>query len=195
MLRLFNKKSNPETDQELLRRYQSEGDLHWLGLLFERYAELVYGVCLKYLKDEQSAEDASMGVFESLVDKALKHDIQNFKSWLHVLTKNYCLMQLRSASRKGEQSYDPEFVYSLDERHHTIEWQEESSDNGLQHCLQSLPEDQKSCIEAFYLEGHTYKDIAGFRKEMLGKVRSYIQNGRRNLRICMEKLAQQKADQ
>ena len=190
MLRFFKKSAGEESDDQLLQRYQSSGDLHWLGLLFERYAELVYGVCLKYLKDEQQAEDASIGVFESLVEKVLKHDIHNFKSWLHVLTKNYCLMQLRKANRQGEQSFAPEVMHSLDMRHHTIEIEEKKdSSSSLHNCIEQLPEKQKACIEAFYLEGHSYKEIANFRKEKLGTVRSYIQNGRRNLRNCMEKLA------
>ena len=190
MLRFFKKSTGEESDDQLLQRYQSSGDLHWLGLLFERYAELVYGVCLKYLKDEQQAEDASIGIFESLVEKALKHDIHNFKSWLHVLSKNFCLMQLRKANRQGEQSFAPEIMHSLDVRHHTIEIEEKKdSSSGLHNCIEQLPEKQKACIEAFYLEGHSYKEIADFRKEKLGTIRSYIQNGRRNLRICMEKLA------
>jgi RNA polymerase sigma-70 factor (ECF subfamily) len=195
MLRLFSKNTREESDNELLQRYQTEGDLHWLGLLFERYAPLVYGVCLKYLKDEQAAEDASMGVFESLIEKARKHEVHNFKSWLHVLTKNYCLMQLRKRKRQEEETFAPELMYSLDKRHHTIEWEEENVETDkLKHCMDTLPADQKACIEAFYLEGHTYKEIAAFRDEQLGKVRSYIQNGRRNLRLCMEKPAQQKTD-
>jgi RNA polymerase sigma factor (sigma-70 family) len=191
MLRFIKKSSGKESDAELLQRYKSSGDLHWLSQLFERYVELVYGVCLKYLKQEQAAEDATMGIFESLVDKTLKHEIHNFKSWLHVLTKNYCLMQLRRNGKQREQTYAPEIMHSIDERHHYIEIAEQEEDNGLKNCLEQLAEMQRTCVEAFYLEGHTYKEIAAFHELAVGKVRSFIQNGRRNLRICMEKLTKE----
>lgn len=188
MLRFFNQRSSEQSDEDLLGRYQATGDIAWLGQLFERYAELVYGVCLKYCRDEQEAEDAAMAVFEQLVTKAREHEVHNFKSWLHVLTKNYCLMQLRRAGRKREQSFEPQLMQSVDDRHHTIEVDEDNGQlKGLKDCMEQLPEEQRQCIQAFYLEGHSYKDIAAFREEELGRVRSYIQNGRRNLRMCMEK--------
>ena len=188
MLRFFNQRSSELSDEDLLARYQASGELSWLGQLFERYAELVYGVCLKYCRDEQEAEDAAMAVFEQLVTKAREHEVHNFKSWLHVLTKNYCLMQLRKASRKREESFEPQFMQSVDNRHHTIEIQEENGQlKGLNDCMKQLPEEQRQCIQAFYLDGHSYKEIAESRREELGRVRSFIQNGRRNLKICLEK--------
>ncbi|MCB0596998.1 MAG: sigma-70 family RNA polymerase sigma factor [Lewinellaceae bacterium] len=188
MLRFFNPRSSEQSDEDLLARYQAGGELAVLGQLFERYAELVYGVCLKYCRDEQEAEDAAMAVFEQLVAKAREHEVHNFKSWLHVLTKNHCLMQLRKASRAREQSFEPQLMQSVDSRHHTIEIHEDNGQlKGLNDCMEQLPEEQRQCVQAFYLEGHSYKEIAGFRKEELGRVRSYIQNGRRNLRICLEK--------
>lgn len=188
MLRFFNPRSSEQSDEDLLARYQAGGELAVLGQLFERYAELVYGVCLKYCRDEQEAEDAAMAVFEQLVAKAREHEVHNFKSWLHVLTKNHCLMQLRKASRAREQSFEPQLMQSVDNRHHTIEIHEDNGQlKGLNDCMEQLPEEQRQCVQAFYLEGHSYKEIAGFRKEELGRVRSYIQNGRRNLRICLEK--------
>ncbi|MCO6479676.1 MAG: sigma-70 family RNA polymerase sigma factor [Phaeodactylibacter sp.] len=190
MLRFFNRRPSELSDAELLARYRSSGELAWLGRLFERYAELVYGVCLKYCRDEQEAEDAAMAVFEQLVTKAREHEVHNFKSWLHVLTKNHCLMQLRKAGRKREESFEPGLMQSVDGRHHTIDI-EIDEDNGqlkgLHDCMEQLPEEQRLCIQAFYLEGHSYKEIAEFRQEDLGRVRSYIQNGRRNLRICLGK--------
>lgn len=188
MLRFFNPRSSELSDEVLLARYQTSGELAWLGQLFERYAELVYGVCLKYCRDEQEAEDAAMAVFEQLVTKAREHEVHNFKSWLHVLTKNHCLMQLRKASRNREESFEPHLMHLADDRHHTIEITEDNGQmKGLNDCMDQLPEEQRQCVQAFYLEGHSYKEIAEARQEELGRVRSYIQNGRRNLKICMEK--------
>jgi RNA polymerase sigma factor (sigma-70 family) len=190
MLRFLKKNTNEESDLELLQKYKDSSDLYWLGLLFERYTSLIYGVCLKYLKNEQAAEDACLGVFESLVEKAIRHDISNFKSWLHVLTKNYCLMEIRKNNRRGEQTTQPEIMHSLDQRHHIIEMAEEDmTKQHLKTCIDQLSIHQKDCIEAFYFEGYTYKEIAEARAEDLGKVRSYIQNGRRNLKNCLEQTA------
>ena len=188
MLRFFNPRSSELSDEVLLVRYHTSGELALLGQLFERYAELVYGVCLKYCRDEQEAEDAAMAVFEQLVTKAREHEVHNFKSWLHVLTKNHCLMQLRKASRNREESFEPHLMHLADDRHHTIEITEDNGQmKGLNDCMDQLPEEQRQCVQAFYLEGHSYKEIAEARQEELGRVRSYIQNGRRNLKICMEK--------
>ena len=186
MRRLFTKRSDL-SDEALLTRYQGSGDLEVLSQLYGRYAELVYGVCLKYLQDEPAAEDAVMAIFEELVNKARKHDIQNFRSWLYVLAKNYCLMQLRKEKRNPTINYEPGRMHSIDPRHHSME---ASEDNGrevhLRECLHQLSDAQKRCITLFYYQGHTYKEIAELLPERLGKVRSHIQNGRRNLRICME---------
>jgi len=188
MLRFLFPQKHPLSDEELLQRYQQSGRMDWLVELYGRYAELVYGLSLKYLKGEQQAEDAVMSVFEQLVEKARKHEIQHFRSWLYVLAKNHCLMQLRRAGQQREQSTAPDLMQSADTRHLTIEWPEEALEKkALQDCLPTLPEQQRACIEAFYLQGYTYKEIAADRAEPVGKVRSHIQNGRRNLRICIEK--------
>lgn len=186
MLR-FLRKSNDHTDEELLDRYCQSGDQEFLGQLYGRYLELVYGVCLKYLQEEAAAEDAAMAIFEELVTKVKEHDIQNFRSWLYVLSKNHCLMKLRKDKRRITVNYEPGIMQSIDPRHHMME---EGEDNGettmLQDCLQGLSEQQKQCIELFYFQEYSYKEIAEMRSEKLGQVRSNIQNGRRNLRICME---------
>ncbi len=188
MLRFFRSRDTEYSDEELLRSYQSGGEIARLGQLYERYAELVYGLCLKYLHHEQEAEDAAMDIFEQLVAKARAHDIHNFKSWLYVLAKNHCLMQLRKSNRYPTENTEPAFMQIIGLRHHTTE---EGEENGQMHhledCLSKLPAKQKECIRAFYLEGLSYREISEARGESLGIVRSYIQNGRRNLRTCMEK--------
>src|SRR4051794_34215245 len=92
-------KTGTSTDDELLNIYRKSGDVAVLGQLYERYMGLVYGVCLKYLKDEDGAKDAVMGIFEDLVEKVKKHDISIFRNWLYVLGRNYCLMQLRAGKK------------------------------------------------------------------------------------------------
>ncbi len=180
--------SSELSDEELLNRYRSRGELSHLGQLYDRYLELVYGVCLKYLGEEAAAEDAVMAIFEELVEKVRKHDIKTFRSWLYVLAKNHCLMALRKKNREMTVTLEPTRMQSVDSRHHNMEEPEdEETLEKLRHCIKGLAEQQKHCIELFYYEGKSYKEIALIKKEELGKIRSHIQNGRRNLKICMEK--------
>lgn len=192
MLRILQTRPDDRNDAELLAAYRRSGDTESLGRLYARYMELTYGLCLKYLQDEGKAEDAVMGIFEKLVRKVKEHEVQNFRSWLYVLAKNYCLMQLRKQKKHLTVSYEPAFMQSVDTRHHTIEV-EIDPENGqleeLKRCLEQLNAEQKRCVRLFYLEGRSYKEIADREGHALGKVRSYIQNGRRNLRICMEKVS------
>ncbi len=182
-------KSGPERDAELLEQYRTEKDLRVLGRLYARYMDLVYGLCLKYLKDEEKASDAVMEIFEVLVQKALQHEVREFKPWLYVLAKNHCLMLLRKSGNQREQTFDPAIMYSLSPEHLSEESDAERREDQLKRleaCIDRLPDEQKHCIRLFYLENMTYKTIASQEKLDLGSVRSYIQNGRRNLRNCME---------
>ncbi len=176
------------SDQELLQHYQQSEELESLGILYERYMELVYGIGLKYFKAEEPAEDAVMAIFEELTQKVKEHQIKNFKSWLYVLARNHCLMKLRKQKRNLTVSFEPEFMQSEQAEHPVFEWDnmEDVQLEVLRSCLDELPDEQKLCIEQFYYEGKSYKQIAKDTGHGLGKVRSYIQNGRRNLKICME---------
>lgn len=190
MFKLFTRKGSPTSDEQLWQLYRKEGDMQALGELYERYVELVYGVCLKYLQNESDAQDAVMQVFEELVEKAKHHEVQQFKGWLYVCTKNHCLMRLRKEGKNIFVSMDPVFMQSDENKHLSDEaWlhDKEAMLNGMHHCLESLPAPQKQCIELFYLQGKSYKEIAALNREEVGKIRSNIQNGRRNLKLCMEK--------
>ncbi len=191
MLRFFRPEYESLTDEELLQRYRDSGRMPWLSELYGRYASSVYGMCLKYLHNEQAAEDAAMAVFEQLVEKTRQHDIRQFRSWLHTLAKNHCLMQLRRAGQQREQAAAPDFMQSADFMHLPTEGADgDEKQHWLKICLKGLQEAQRACVSAFYLEGYTYKEIAAYRGEPLGKIRSHIQNGRRNLRICIEEKQQ-----
>lgn len=187
MLRFFRPRPADLTDQELLERFQRTGDSEWLGHVYERYMELVYGLCLKYLNDEGLAEDAVMTVFESLLVKVPKHDIKNFRNWLYTFVRNHCLMQLRRDKSHLTTSLEPEFMQFEDSWHLLDEHSENGQLTHLEDCLSRLSPQQKSCIKLFYYEEKTYKEIADMKCHEVGKIRSYIQNGRRNLRICLEK--------
>jgi len=166
--------------------YQQSGDLQVLASLYQSYMELVYGVCLKYLQDTEPAKDAVMQVFEELVQKLKKHEVDNFKSWLYTLAKNYCLMQLRSQKNKKTVSISPELMQNDEELHLNGALQKEAEFKKLERCLQTLSAEQQQTVELFYLQQKCYNEIVEQTGLDWKKVRSLIQNGRRNLKICME---------
>ncbi len=179
--------SNPAaSDKELVVLYQQQGNLQVLAALYQRYMDLVYGVCLKYLADNELAKDAVMQVFEDLISKLKKHEVDNFKSWLYTLAKNHCLMQLRSGKNKKTVSIGPELMQSGEEWHLNGELQKEAAFQKLERCLQTLSAEQQQTVQLFYLQQKCYNEIVEQTGLDWKKVRSLIQNGRRNLKICME---------
>lgn len=179
-------RGHSQTDMELLRLYKESGELsHW-GELYARYTSLVYGVCLKYLKDRDEAKDAMMQLFEKLVATLLTHDVENFKSWLYVTARNHCLMQLRVRKGKYQQEFSAELVENQFLLHLDEEPEMEQNLSKLEKCINKLVNDQQQCVRLFYLQEKCYKDITGLTGFDLNKVKSYIQNGKRNLKICME---------
>lgn len=148
--------------------------------------DLLYGVALKYLGDPETAKDAVMAIFEELAQKLLKHEVENFKGWLYTLAKNHCLMQLRSAKRMRTGEFDPDHMQTGEELHLNGVFEKEQQLDKLSKCLETLSPEQKTAVELFYLQHKCYKDIEAMTGLEWNKVRSYIQNGRRNLKICME---------
>lgn len=179
--------SSTDPDSELVTRYRESGDLAVLGELYGRYMDQVYGVCLKYLSEPEDAKDAVLNIFEELVGKLRRHEVENFRSWLYGLSKNHCLMRLRSEKRKGGVKIDPALVQSEELVHLNGELDKEEAFKQLEFCLGQLIADQRRVIELFYLEGRCYNQIVEQTGMEWNKVRSYIQNGRRNLKICMDK--------
>jgi len=183
----FSKPINTgNTDDEVqLNIYRKTGDVAVLGKLFEQYVTLIYGVCLKYLKDEEDAKDAVMGIFEELIIKVKQHEIKQFRSWVYVLSRNYCLMKLRAGKRVEEISLDEvvEFTPFL----HPEESNREEAMKALERCMEKLNPTQKQSIDLFYLKEKCYKEIAEITGFTLNDVKSYIQNGKRNLKICLER--------
>lgn len=174
-------------DRELVSLFRTSGNMEVLAVLFQRYMDLLYGVCLKYLKQPEAAKDAVMQIFEELVVKLPKHEVDNFKSWLYTLAKNYCLMQLRTPKNLKTTEFNPDSMQLEEEMHlNGVEVKEENLQK-LERCLQTLSTEQKKAVELFYLQNKCYKEIAEATGIEWNKVRSFIQNGRRNLKICMEK--------
>ena len=186
-----NRGRNQEPDEELLKEFFSSGSLEVLGELYSRYMHLVYGVCLKYLKDREESMDAVMQIFEKLIVEIPKQKIENFRSWLHVVTKNYCLMQLRSQKSQFEKFSEwqkESFVFmETDPYLHPIDKNEQNLDKALEDCIQRLKDEQKECIIQFYYSNRCYNEISVDLGLDEKKVKSHLQNGKRNLKICLEK--------
>ncbi len=179
-------KNSAATDQDLVDLYKKNGDIRVLAELYQRYMDLLYAVCFKYLKNTEAAKDAVMAVFEELVSKLLKHDVVHFKGWLYMVTKNYCLMQLRS-QKQLHLVPDPDIMQLTENLHLNGEFDKEEHLNQLEKCIDTLSPDQKQSVRLFYFQEKCYKEIAGITHSDWSKVRSLIQNARRNLKNCMDK--------
>lgn len=186
-------KRTPEdiaNEYSIISAYKSSGDLELLGQLYKPYMHLVYGVCLKYFKDRELSQDAVIQIFEKLVSAVKDHEIQNFKSWLYVMTKNHCLMEIRKKQYKiSQQQQNIESVDMENQRfmHPTHEVDLEENLTLLEACIEELQMEQKECIKLFYLEKKSYKEVVDLTSYDLNKVKSYIQNGKRNLKNCVER--------
>ncbi|MBV9986323.1 MAG: sigma-70 family RNA polymerase sigma factor [Chitinophagaceae bacterium] len=179
--------SGPDTDEELLKRYQQTGDQHTLAVLYLRYTDLVYGTALKYLKEPESAKDTVMVIYQELVEKLPRHNIGHFRPWLHTVVKNHCLMRLRKEKKTITVEFQPNFMQSEDFTHLDEVLDREKELQKLEGCIKALQEQQQTTIRLFYLEGKCYNEIMELTGFDWNKVRSLVQNGRRNLKNCMEK--------
>jgi RNA polymerase sigma factor (sigma-70 family) len=173
-------------DAWLIGEYKKTGQLEYLAALYERYMDMVYGVCLKYL-DEETSKDAVMQIFEELIGKLKQHEVQNFRGWLHVLTRNHCLMKIR-ANKGRLVSIDDNGIMESEENYHPDNgFSMESNLQAMEKCLEALPEEQKRSVNLFYLQEKSYREVADITGYEMNKVKSYIQNGKRNLKLCMDK--------
>ena len=175
------------TDEELLNAFTKNADQEMLAQLYIRYTDLVYGVCMKYLKDAEAAKDAVMNIYQELLTKLQTHAVDNFKSWLYVVAKNHCLMQLRKEKKMVTVEFTSTVMQSENFEHLDSVLEKENELKKLEYCIEHLPNEQKQSIHLFYLQNKCYNEIAEQTGYEWNKVRSLIQNGRRNLKICMEK--------
>jgi RNA polymerase sigma factor (sigma-70 family) len=197
----FKKKHKTESETDLLREYRQAGDLSVLGKLYEPQMEMVFAIAMKYFKDEEEAKDTVMEVFEALIPKLRMHEVENFKAWLGMVTRNYCLMELRKNKSQsplileGGVQYDNDddentsnnFMEISTSEHHTDSLDLEQNLTKLENCLKTLNLEQKQSVELFFMQEKTYQEVAQLTGFEVNKVKSYLQNGKRNLKNCLEK--------
>ena len=176
-------------DNELIERFRYSHDNQYVGELYTRYAHLVLGLCIKYFEDVDVAKDATMSIFELLLQVLKRHHIDHFKSWLYTVSKNYCLQELRKKkSRNKKEDLFKDFLQETMESEldmHPKE-QKELLLLKMERLIPTLKYNQRLCLKMFYLEGKSYVDISYELNFSLKEVKSHIQNGKRNLKIKMQ---------
>jgi len=176
------------TDPELLDRFYADHDNQWLGILFQRYTLLLYGVCMKYLKNEEEAKDAVQQVFLKAITELRKYKVQYFKSWIYMVAKNHCLMKLRDRpGRFPVEVKEDQLSDNTDPSVPAPHIEKDKQLSMLTECLRSLAAEQQECVTLFYLQKKSYQEISETTGYTAMQVKSYIQNGKRNLRLLMEK--------
>ena len=187
---VFQKKHIKTIGRGITDTLYKSGDTEYFGELYNRYIPLLYGLCLKYLQDEDRAQEAVMQLFEDLLPKTGNYEIKVFKPWLYRVAKNHCLQLLRKENKEIPLDYTINVMES-DEFLHLLSEEESPEEQlkALHHCLEKLPEEQRTSITRFFLEEMSYADIVEQTGFTLNNVKSYIQNGKRNLKNCIKKQA------
>ena len=182
-----NKKDNNScTDEELLQNYIKSRNSDYFGVLYNRYIPLVYGVCLKYLQNEDNAQDAVMEIFENLLLKIPEYEIQLFRPWLYTVVKNHCFKFLKSKKRELPLDFDSNLMESDTVLSLSGNEKEKNYEEALEYCMSKLSEPQRKTIDLFFSENMSYADIVVTTTYDLKSVKSYLQNGKRNLKLCIE---------
>lgn len=187
---IFGKRENIKklSDLELVERYRKTSNNRYVGELYERYGHLVFGSCLKYLENEAESRDAVLNIFEKLLTDLHKHEVKSFRSWIYMVARNHCLMFLREqkAARKREERYRNEVINDPEDEE-TDPHKRELDLDRLEDAMKTLKEEQRVCVDLFYLKEKCYQEISEMTGFTPKQVKSYIQNGKRNLRLKLSK--------
>jgi RNA polymerase sigma factor (sigma-70 family) len=178
------------TDQELLEKFADSHNNEWLGILLQRYTMLLLGVCMKYLKNEEAAKDSVQQIFLKVINELQKYRVDYFKSWLYMVAKNHCLMQLRDKGKNPVEINERIAATPGEEADTAALWEKDILLTNMAQALTQLNNEQQRCVTLFYLEKKTYQEVAEQTGYTLLQVKSHIQNGKRNLKIMLERMQQ-----
>lgn len=174
-------------DKELLDKFYSDGNNRWLGILLQRYTMLLLGVCMKYLKDEEEAKDAVQQIFLKAITELPKYKVDYFKSWLYMIAKNLCLMKIRERHGRIPMELTDKLGTGIEPSDKSELLEKDKTLLSIEEGLLELNEEQKRCVILFYLQKKSYQEITDITGFNLSQVKSYIQNGKRNLKLIVEK--------
>lgn len=190
-----SEKYQKHTDNELINLFVETGDNLYVGILYERYGHLVLGLCIKYLKNKDEASDAAIQIFANLLNDLLKYKITYFKSWLYTYSKNFCLMELRkrqsTLKREIEWQENVHLIMDFSDPAHLQE--KERQITLMEQAINLLNNEQKICIDLFYIKNKSYNEICDITGYSNNDVKSYIQNGKRNLKLKIEALSNEQS--
>jgi len=187
-LRFFSLHKRKEySDEELLSLFKDTSKAEYFQQLYERYIPLIYGLSLKYLQNTEQSQDAVIDIFENLSQKIQGYEIKIFKNWLYSVVKNHCFHILKENKREIIVNFDSQLMESEPILDLLSENANEEKEDALNKCLEQLPEPQRISVEKFFYEDKSYAEIVDETGFHLKSVKSYIQNGKRNLKICIEK--------
>ena len=176
------------TDQELLEKFYADHKNEWLGILLQRYTLLLLGVSMKNLKNEEQAKDSVQEIFLKVIQELHKYKVEYFKSWLYMVAKNHCLMKLRESNGKSTVEVNDNITNKADEEaDRQVLLQNDHTLDLLELSLKELNPEQQQCVTLFYLQKKSYQEVSDEAGFTMLQVKSYIQNGKRNLRILIEK--------
>jgi len=179
------------SDSELLEHFYHDRDNQWLGILLQRYTMLLLGVCMKYLKNEEEAKDSVQQVFLKAITELQKYKVDYFKSWLYMIARNHCLMKLRDRQGKIPKELNDNLPVQAIETDMKGLAEKDNMLSLMEASLDDLSEEQKTCVTLFYLHKKSYQEITERTGYSMMQVKSHIQNGKRNLKILVEKKLKQ----
>ncbi|EGK02859.1 RNA polymerase sigma factor [Dysgonomonas gadei] len=183
----LHKKKESDSDEILLSKFKETRKAEYFQQLYERYIPLIYGLCLKYLQSPEQSQDAVIDIYENLSQKIQDYEIKVFKNWLYSVVKNHCFHILKENKKEIIVNFDSQLMESDSSFTLFDDSRDEEKESALNECLEKLPEPQRIAVEKFFYEDKSYADIVDETGFHLKSVKSYIQNGKRNLKICIEK--------
>ncbi len=187
---LSSSKYNHISDAELLQRFYADRNNEWLGIILERYTMLLLGVSMKYLKNEEEAKDAVQQVFLKAINELHKYKVEYFKSWIYMIAKNHCLMKLRDKGRFSVEIDERSMKTAAEPEEKNVYIEKDKTLSNMAGALQQLNKEQQLCVTLFYLEKKSYQEITEQTSYSLMQVKSHIQNGKRNLKLIMERMTE-----
>ena len=150
---------------------------------FVLYREDVLGLCYYYTRDVELSKDLTMDTFETYLKRGKKGPVINdIKSYLLGIARNLCMAHFKKSKRT--QSIEESVLQFM-------EYEDENAPNGeevidrLMMSMCKLTTDQRRCVELFFIKGCSYNQISKKLNFSYNEVKSFIQNGKRNLKKLM----------